>query len=182
MLNKLLLALFFFFPAGVANSTPVFVAKIPILKKFNYPLDFNLKFRGKRILGSHKTIRGLISGILMGIVTMHLEYFLFKNSIDPISPIDYTQINLTLLGGLLGAGAVIGDSVKSFFKRRVGIKPGAPWIGPDQADYIIGGILFSLLYIQLPIIYYILIAISYLIIHPISTVIGYYIKLKDAPI
>ncbi len=182
MLNKILFSLLFFFPAGVGNATPVFIAKIPFLKKFNYPLDFNLKFRGKRILGSHKTIRGLLFGVLFAILTMHLEYYLLQEQINKLAPFDYNQANLTILGGLLGLGAIVGDFVKSFFKRRVGIKPGASWIPFDQIDYILGGIIFSLLYIQMPIIYYILIFISYSIIHPISTVIGYYIKLKDSPI
>ncbi|KKQ36051.1 MAG: hypothetical protein US52_C0011G0015, partial [candidate division WS6 bacterium GW2011_GWA2_37_6] len=96
--------------------------------------------------------------------------------------LDFNDINILLYAFLSGLGAIAGDSIKSFFKRRVNIKPGKAWIPFDQIDYIFGGILFVLPYIQLDIIYYVLIFILYLIIHPITTVIGYYIKLKDSPI
>lgn len=50
------------------------------------------------------------------------------------------------LGAWLGLGALFGDIVKSFFKRRLGIKPGTmfqPW---DGIDYMIGAIIFMLPY------------------------------------
>ena len=34
-----------------------------------------------------------------------------------------------------------GDSVKSFFKRRLKISPGQQWIPFDQLDFILGGLL-----------------------------------------
>jgi CDP-2,3-bis-(O-geranylgeranyl)-sn-glycerol synthase len=184
MFDKVIFSLLFFLPAGIANGTPVIVAKFPILKNLNYPLDFNLKFRGERILGSHKTIRGLIAGVLMGIVTAVLlrEFFNESYYFRKISPIDFNVINIYLYGGLSGLGAVVGDAVKSFFKRRAKIKPGEAWLPFDQIDYIFGGVLFTIAYIQLDLIYYFLIFILYLIIHPATTIIGYYLKLKDSPI
>ena len=184
VISKILFALWFFLPAGIANGTPVIVSKIPFLKKLEYQLDFGLKFRGERVLGSHKTIRGLIAGVSMAIVTAFLQKLAYDNSvfIRDFSAIDFNDINILLYAFLSGLGAIAGDSIKSFFKRRVNIKPGKAWIPFDQIDYIFGGILFVLPYIQLDIIYYVLIFILYLIIHPITTVIGYYIKLKDSPI
>lgn len=184
MFDKILFALYFFLPAGIANGTPVIVSKIPFLKKLNYPLDFNLMFRGKRILGDHKTVRGLISGVLMGILTAYVLKMGYDNSsfIRSFSPIDYDAFSIFLFGGLSGLGAIVGDSVKSFFKRRAGIKPGKAWLPFDQIDYIFGGVLFTLPYIQLDLIYYFLIFVLYLIIHPATTIIGYYLGLKDSPI
>lgn len=184
MFDKILFSLWFFFPAGIANGTPVIIAKVPFLKKLDYPMDFGLKFRGKRVLGSHKTIRGLIAGVTVAIITAYLQKYAFDNSlyIRDFCPIDFNDVSVFLYGGLSGLGAIIGDAVKSFFKRRIDIKPGKAWVPFDQIDYIIGGILFVLPYIQLDLIYYILIAILYLIIHPVTTVIGYYLKFKDSPI
>jgi len=184
MLNDLLFAAYFFLPAGIANGAPVVVSKFPILKKFNYPLDFNLTYKGKRILGSHKTIRGLIFGILLGIYTQFVlqQAYTTSDTLQNASPIDFTEINFIILGALLGLGAIIGDSMKSLFKRRINIAPGKSWFPFDQLDYIVGGILFSLVYIQLDPIYYLLIFVIYLIVHPISTVIGYFIRVKDSPI
>lgn len=184
MFEKILFSLYFFLPAGIANGTPVIVSKIPFLKKLDYPLDFNLKFRGERVLGSHKTIRGLVAGVLMGILTAYVLKFGYDNSsfVRDFSAIDYDSFNIFLYGGLSGLGAIVGDSVKSFFKRRANIKPGKAWLPFDQIDYIFGGVLFTLPYIQLDLIYYFLIFILYLIIHPATTIAGYYLKLKDSPI
>src|SRR5437773_6411567 len=45
-----------------------------------------------------------------------------------------------LLGVLFGAGAMAGDSAKSFFKRRLGVEPGRPWIPFDQLDFVLGAL------------------------------------------
>jgi CDP-2,3-bis-(O-geranylgeranyl)-sn-glycerol synthase len=47
------------------------------------------------------------------------------------------------LGFLLGLGAMAGDAAKSFFKRRLGIAPGHPWIPFDQIDFQIGALLLA---------------------------------------
>ena len=40
-------------------------------------------------------------------------------------------------------GALIGDIIESFFKRRVGIERGKNWIPFDQLDFILGVLFFS---------------------------------------
>jgi len=47
------------------------------------------------------------------------------------------------LGPAQGLGAMTGDAVKSFFKRRRGIPPGARWLPADQLDFIVGALLLS---------------------------------------
>jgi CDP-2,3-bis-(O-geranylgeranyl)-sn-glycerol synthase len=34
-----------------------------------------------------------------------------------------------------------GDAIKSFFKRRIGIAPGRPWVPADQLDFVIGALI-----------------------------------------
>lgn len=184
MFDKVLFSLFFFIPAGIANSTPVFAAKIPGLRKLEYPMDFGLKIDNKRILGSHKTMRGLVLAVTMGIFAGYLQGLAYDkfDFIQEISPNAFTDTNQLFLGGMLGLGAILGDATKSFFKRRIGVQPGKAWIPFDQVDYIFGGILFSLLAIRLDVIYYLIIFILFAVLHPISTVIGYLLKLKDEPI
>lgn len=46
-----------------------------------------------------------------------------------------------LLGIAAGSGAMLGDSLKSRFKRRLGIVPGRRWIPFDQLDFVLGGLL-----------------------------------------
>lgn len=184
ILNDLLFVFWFFAPAGVANLAAFGSSKIAFLKKYNQPVDFGLKYRGKRVLGTHKTIRGFIAGIIAGILTVYLEVFLYTNFswVRAIVPLDYTAIQPVLLGFLLGFGALAGDSVKSFFKRRKNIPPGKSWVPFDQLDFIIGGILMSALYIQLSLWQYVLLIIVYVFLHPLYNFLGYLLKLRKEPL
>jgi CDP-2,3-bis-(O-geranylgeranyl)-sn-glycerol synthase len=53
----------------------------------------------------------------------------------------------------MGVGAGVGDAVKSFFKRRIDIEPGASWPVFDQLDFFLGAYLFvSLVYAPPPLL------------------------------
>lgn len=163
MIDTILFALWFFAPAGVANVTPILIAKIPFFDTFNRPLDFGKTFHGKRVLGEHKTMRtfvGIVTGTLSGMLLGH-----------PI-----------ILGLLLSVGALGGDLAKSFFKRQMRIASGKPWFPFDQLDYIVGGIATSMLYVQLSVEQYIYIVIVWFLIHVFSTGIGYLLRLKTNPL
>lgn len=183
-LKDLLFVSWFFLPAGAANIAAFVSGKISFLKKYSYPVDGGLKFRGRRILGSHKTIRGFLAGIIVAIIFVTLEVFLYMHieSVRHFIFVDYSKINPVLLGFLLGFGALLGDSIKSFFKRRMAIAPGKSWVPFDQVDYIVGGILLSALYIPLNQFQYALLFIWFLILHPLYNVIGFFLKLKKEPL
>jgi CDP-2,3-bis-(O-geranylgeranyl)-sn-glycerol synthase len=140
----------------------------------------NIKFLSQPIsekyLGKNKTWRGFLFAILVAIAVTCLQSFF--TSMPEYLIYDYK--NPILLGFLLGAGAMIGDIVKSFFKRRVGIAPGKSWMPFDQIDFIIGAYLFSLLIIPLQI--EILIALLAITIpaHLITNYIGYKLKIKKS--
>jgi len=184
MFESIFFSLWFFAPAGLGNLCAFASGKIRFLKKYNYPVDGFKKFRGKRILGSHKTVRGFIFAIVIGMISCSLEV-LFYNTFSCfryIISLDYSSVNPILLGGLLGFGALWGDAVKSFFKRQKGIQPGRSWFPFDQTDYIIGGLFVSLLYIRLPIVDYLLIFIIWFLLHPLVTFIGFLLKLRHKPL
>jgi len=144
MLQLILQAFWLFLPAALANIAPSLLNKVPFL---NYPLDFNKKFRNKRILGKNKTFRGLFFAIIISIIAVYIQSFIY-----PTTPlIDYTTTNLPLLGFLLGFGAIFGDSLKSFFKRQVNISQGKPWPLFDQLDWIVGAAVFLNLTFPIPI-------------------------------
>jgi len=184
MFAAIFFSLWFFAPAGVANLFAFASGKMRSLKKFSFPVDGYAKIKGKRILGDHKTLRGFIAGILAGILSCFIEMLLYDNifSIRELISIDYYTINPVVLGALLGAGALAGDSVKSFFKRRIDIEPGKSWFPFDQIDYITGGIAFSLFYIQLSFGEYIILFIVWFLIHPLTTFLGYLFKLRHEPL
>lgn len=184
MLDIIAFAIFFFLPAGIANSIPVVAAKIHVLDFLDIPIDAGQKIGGIRIFGDHKTVRGFLTGTLAAIGTSYLLQIIFTQSshLQAISPIDYSLLNPIILGSLLGFGALFGDAVKSFFKRRVGVKPGQSWFIFDQLDYIIGGLLFSSLYIQLDWLMYLSIIIVWFALHLLFTFIAYLAGLKSDPI
>lgn len=176
----ILKALWFFLPGGIANMAPVIFKKINFL---NYPIDFGKEINGKPIFGSHKTFRGYFFGILVAILIALLQKYLYLrfDFIQDITIIPFNEHNAVLVGFLMGFGALFGDSLKSFFKRQVGIKPGQKFIPWDQIDFIIGFLIFiSIIYIPPgSIALTILIGVPFL--HIATNYIGYYIKLQDSP-
>jgi len=128
-------AIWFFLPAGIANMAASLSRFISLS---NYPVDFGKTWKGKRIFGSHKTWRGIFFGTLFGILTFWGQQCLYQfEFFKSLSLFDYIEAS-RVIGLLLGLGAVWGDSIRSFFKRRINIKPGGTWMPFDQIDYTIG--------------------------------------------
>ena len=184
MTDDILFALWFFIPAGMANMTPVFTAKLPGLRSWSTPVDFGCSVKGKRLLGDHKTWRGLLTGVVAGVLILWLQSVLYEHhqAIRDFSSLDYQEISIVGLGILLSLGALAGDSIKSFFKRQLNVRPGRSWFPFDQLDYIAGGLLLSAIVVQLTLAQYAWIVIIWFGLHLISSYIGYLLKLKDKPI
>lgn len=180
----ILQALWFFLPAGVANAMPVFAANLPLLKKFNQPLDFGKTYKGKRLFGANKTWRGLIAGIIGATIVIGIQKYLFTRNlfILELAWFDYRPASIWLLGPLFGAGALLADAFESFFKRQAGVPPGESWFPFDQIDYIIGGILLSLLIVQIDFGYYLAVFATWFFMHLIASYIAYRLGLKSRPI
>ena len=183
-MDEILFALWFFFPAGIANMAPVFANNIKLIKDFTHPMDMGKKFRGKRVLGDHKTFRGLIAGVIGGLIGACLQMLIGGDSawLQRISEtIDYSSPEVLLIGAALGFGALIGDSVKSFFKRQIGIKPGRGWLPFDQMDFIIGALVFVIPFVTFPFSTYLTILVVWTVLHPIGNIVGWLLKLKPKP-
>ena len=140
MLELVLIAFYYFLPAYASNLIPPFLSK---LKFLDIALDFGKKINGKRFLGSHKTMKGVLAAVIFGTFTFYVQKLVYQYPFfHNISIIDYSSYSL-LLGFLLAFGVMFGDSLESFFKRRVGVLPGKPWIPFDQLDFVAGAFLFS---------------------------------------
>lgn len=117
-------ALEFIFPAYVANA-------VPVLAGGGRPLDCGKSFLdGKPIFGKNKTIRGFLIGLIMGTAAGLAESLAF----------DYPPS----FGFLISLGALVGDLVGAFVKRRLGLAPGELLPVVDQVDFMVGAIVFSL--------------------------------------
>jgi len=123
-----------FLPAMMANQMPLLARGIPVL---DVPVDGGRMWRdGGRLLGDHKTLRGLILGVLGGAVTA-----LAQASVPvPSRYVMALGVNPILVGATLGAGALIGDIIESFVKRRKGVPPGEDWFPFDQLDAAFGAL------------------------------------------
>jgi CDP-2,3-bis-(O-geranylgeranyl)-sn-glycerol synthase len=185
MFKDLFFALWFFCPAAVANVTPIFMAKAPWLHKYNAPIDCGATFRGKRLLGSHKTWRGLISGVIFATLTLWVQQLLVDHSgwiAHMTAQVDYTALPTLVLGPLFALGALGGDAIESFFKRQRGVEPGKGWFPFDQIDYIIGGAIATMPFVTLSLLQYGWLILLWLIIHVIATYVGWLTGLKESPI
>ncbi len=184
MLHAALLALWFLLPAAIANVAPIVAAKLPLMRRWETPIDGGKTWRGLPFLGAHKTWRGLLSGIVMGGLTFWLQQTAYRHGgwTHTIAySVNYAHISW-LLGPLMGLGALGGDAIESFFKRRHHVASGKPWIPFDQLDYIIGAVLVSLPFVVLPAAVYVWIFIIWFGMHILFSYLGWRVGLKDAPI
>ncbi len=173
-------SLYFMLPAYLANMSAEIFSRIisPKIRILARPIDDNRKWHNQLIFGSHKTWGGLLYASLAGIIVFFIQQKLFiYPSIKQISLIDYSSASL-LLGFLLGFGAIMGDLVKSFFKRRTNIQPGKPWIPFDQLDFLAGAVIFSLPIVILPWQNYLTIFLVTPFLHISINRIGYYLRIR----
>lgn len=185
MLKEVIFALWFFAPAGVANASPIIAAKLSLIRKWDAPIDFGKKFRGKRLLGDHKTWRGLFVGMVMATLVLWLQYGLvmhFNWARSITTQVDYKTLPVLILGPLFGLGALGGDAVESFFKRQLGRPPGHGWFPFDQTDYIIGGAIAAAPFARLKIEQYLILLVLWLGVHMVASYIGFVMGLKERPI
>jgi CDP-2,3-bis-(O-geranylgeranyl)-sn-glycerol synthase len=145
------------------------------------PIDLGKNWTdGKRILGDGKTIRGLVVGTICGIIIGIVQIFL--------SPaIDFVPVHTFFAVAMLSFGALLGDIIKSFFKRRFGFSRGAQLLLVDQLDFVAGAWLLT--YIFEPVWFASNFTISIIItvliltpvLHRLTNIFGYYIKIKKEP-
>ena len=146
------------------------------------PVDGGKKIAGEEIFGSHKTWRGLITATIVGGLFFSLEKLLIHTfpQLASWSPFDLSIVPWWF-GFAFAAGAITGDLVKSFFKRRFRIPPGATWYPFDQIDFLLGAALVASFYYTLTPIMWLLIIFIGSTLHIVVNHIAYWLKIKDSP-
>ncbi|MEW5896473.1 MAG: CDP-archaeol synthase [Nanoarchaeota archaeon] len=167
----ILSSLYFFLPAYFANMAPVLFRWLPFGSK---PLH-------EKLFGRNKTWRGLVIAPIMGTFIFWIQKFLYVQGFTTLALIDYADFSL-LLGLLLGTGAILGDLVKSYFKRKQKIESGKPWLGWDQLDFVIGGLLLSFFIYVPQIEVVVILLITSPILHVLVNYIGYLLGISRAKI
>lgn len=217
--SSVLQALLVFLPAYVANMSPVLVAKL--IPGWKAPIDGGrLGKDGKPLLGPGKTWRGLVGGTLAGGLTAigvaawaphwgmmngwdygHAGYMAgtavgptaacFDFGCPPVQ--ESTWLAVFVFGAFVGFMALVGDAVKSYFKRRTGRDRGKPWFPFDQLDFVVFGLLAMAIASPLLadgwvtaallddwVVLTTLIVLTPLL-HYLVNVLGYVLRLKEVP-
>ena len=149
------------------------------------PLDLGkCDSKGVRWIGDGVTWRGLIAGTLIGMITGLVQGLIapyILNSIGPflITPIITDVPNGILIGFLLGFGALLGDALGSFLKRRLGIGRGKPAPILDQLDFIIVALILVSPVVNLSWQFIVTTILLTLVIHLIANTGAYLLGIKD---
>ena len=124
--DSVLEAIIILVPAMIANASPV-------VFKGRKPIDRGIIFiDGRRLLGDGKTVEGFLAGLACG----SLASIPLALLVDP---------QLILIGPAAAFGALVGDVLGSFVKRRMGIERGAPAPLLDQLDFYFGAVAATLI-------------------------------------
>jgi CDP-2,3-bis-(O-geranylgeranyl)-sn-glycerol synthase len=169
---------------------PAYVAgPIAVLVGGGKPIDFGKKHRdGRRILGDGKTWAGLLGGTMAGIIVGSIQNVAALSINDELVLSFGKTWYFFVVVFCLSFGAMFGDLVKSFIKRRMNIKRGekSPFL-MDQLDFVFGAWLFLLLFAtpwfftNFTLWHILVVLILTPLLHRFTNIIGYAIGKKEVP-
>lgn len=162
--------IYIYFPAMAANGAPVFIAR-------GTPMDLGRKlFDGRRILGDGKTFEGFFIGVLFG------------TSVGAIYAVHTDNPWFMPYALILSIGALLGDVMSAFIKRRIGLQRGEPAPVLDQTSFLViatiavkfSGIEY-LVGVEITVIHYITGVALSIILHIATNYGAYRLGLKSVP-
>jgi CDP-2,3-bis-(O-geranylgeranyl)-sn-glycerol synthase len=161
-------SLYFFLPAYLANMFPSLAKNVPFLR---FPV-------WEKKLGKNKTWRGVFIATLTGGLVFWLQKLVYAKGFTAWAIIDYSGFSI-VLGFLMGFGAIFGDLVESYYKRKIGIAPGKPWMPFDQLDFVIGALVLSFFIYVPPVSIVLILIIASPLLHLIFNRFGYWLKIQQ---
>ena len=196
------ISMWIIFPAYLANAVAV-----PVTKKLKnlHPIDGGKKLLGQRVFGDGKTIEGFLLASIIGCIGGLVQVLVSPLFLAPslawhdfygsflVPSTDIEQYISASIPAIVRAlifppGAMLGDLLGSFIKRRLRIERGAPAPVLDQLDFIVGVLLFSMLFsavgasfLQLDIKYLVTILVLTPFIHRVVNKLAYKLRVKDVP-
>jgi CDP-2,3-bis-(O-geranylgeranyl)-sn-glycerol synthase len=154
-------ALYIIVPAYCTNGAPIIFGGGPPIDRGKSLPD------GQRIFGDHKTLGGFVAGLVVGSIVGIFGYYLFAKAILP----------LAILASL---GALVGDLTGAFVKRRMGMKPGAPFPGLDQLDFVLGALLVVYPFYEISLVSVLIVLFVTPPIHLVMNICAYRLGLKSS--
>ena len=178
LVSVVILAVWVMLPAYLPNNIAVLVGGGP-------PIDAGREWRGKRILGDGKTWRGTIGGITAGIVVAMILNAIIGPARTMIG-VNFPEFSTGILLAF-PIGALLGDILASFVKRRTGRTRGSAFPVIDQLDFLVVALLVGLVVdpdwmlsvfsLQL----FVVVLVLTPILHLITNAIAYLLGLKNEP-
>jgi hypothetical protein len=171
------------FTLAGAAQTAWFAA--PMSHAFAIPVDGGRCFRGRRIFGEHKTVRGFVVMVPAAALAFALLATLAAETVLralwPLSPLSYA-----LLGAWAGFGFMAGELPNSFIKRQLDVAPGAAadgWRGVahfllDRFDSGLGMLTALSLAVHVPWLSWLYVLLFGLFIHWSFSVVMFRLGLK----
>ncbi|WP_304105635.1 CDP-2,3-bis-(O-geranylgeranyl)-sn-glycerol synthase [Methanobrevibacter ruminantium] len=181
LLIGILGAVYFMLPAYVANLSGLAFGG-------GTPVDGGKEYKdGRRLIGNGVTWKGFINGTILGTIVGGILGIIgsFYGDLNVLTsgvialPVYGSIIGGLTLGFLMAFGALLGDLVGSFIKRRMGLQSGEPAPIMDQLDFVVGALILSLLVVKISWEFFIIIAVLTLILHLGSNMIAYLLGIKD---
>ena len=181
----LLLGFWFVLPAYIANGFAVFAKFV----KSRHPIDGGRQLGDDQpVFGPGKTWEGFligwIFGVFIGVLQVYTAPLLLNLIIQylylPPEFVPVVMVTLPLVV-LIALGALVGDLIGSFIKRRLKLARGRPAPILDQLDFLIMAILLGAIVTPIPLVLAIFLLIITPLIHLLANVIGYLLRLKKEP-
>lgn len=178
LLTSCVTTLYFILPAYFSNGAGLVFGG-------GMPVDFGKSdSNGVRWIGDGVTWRGLIGGTVVGMITGLIQGYLAPEIIANfgqyiITPMITDIGSGILIGFLLGFGALLGDAIGSFLKRRLGIGRGKPAPLLDQLDFLIVALILVSFVVELSPLFIVIAIVLTLIIHLLANTGAYLLGLKD---
>lgn len=172
IIETIIIAVWLMMPAYISNPMAVVFGG-------GKPIDLGMNWiDGKRIMGDGKTFRGLMAGTGCGIIAGLIQMFL--------TPLSFPAFTFTVII-TMSFGALLGDMIKSFFKRRLGFPRGKEMPLVDQLDFVAGAWILTYLVDKnwftanfSPEIMIIVVILTP-VLHRLTNILGFRLKLKKEP-
>lgn len=197
ILNTFIDSIVFILPAFFANASPTILGKGTA---FNGPIDCGRYWKGNedlgRILGDGKTIRGFIGGTLTGTLISPLVILLLVFFGETATYLSYSNQGVfytlfkaddpylisIIIGFLQSTGALLGDLIGSFIKRRTGLKRGETFLFMDQLGFLFVALVLTFFVIPFPLEWVMILIPITFVVHIVMNLLGYIIGLQKVPL
>lgn len=182
MLTLICYSIYLMIPAYLANGSALVFGG-------GTPMDFGHNaWDGRRLIGDGVTWRGtigaglfgmLIGGLLGYLSTIGFCSFYFNLLTSNLTGFSNPIIQGLIVGFLLGFGALIGDAIGSFIKRRLNFERGKAVPLLDQLDFVVVALIFVSFVVDINLHMVICILILSVFFHLGANMLAYAINLKD---